>query len=160
MDASPMLDVVHVNAEYDHLENVSDHDPVLARFSLPLVEVNFQSDKFYVSEGDGFGSLTVVLEATSAVTVTVQYTTTAQTAVPGEDYVTSQGEIKFAPGETSATINIPLIDNDQIQVLDRTFLVTLSDPIDGILGSIYETIVYIMDDEIPFLIYLPIIMVE
>lgn len=160
MDASPMLDVVHVNAEYDHLENVSDHDPVLARFSLPLVEVNFQSDKFYVSEGDEFGSLTVVLEATSAVTVTVQYTTTAQTAIPGDDYVTSQGEIKFAPGETSATINIPLIDNDQIQVLERTFLVTLADPIEGILGSIYETIVYIMDDEIPFLIYLPVIIVE
>lgn len=157
LDADPALDVVHINAEFDYLEKISDHDPVLARFSLSTVEVDFQELEYYVSEGDDFANITVQLSASSAVTVTVSFTTTAQTAIPDEDYVTSQGEIQIGPGMTTASIAIPLIDNDLIQLDTRTFLVTLSNPVEGILGINYQATVIILDDELLFTIYLPVL---
>jgi hypothetical protein len=158
--ADAILDVVHVNAEYDHLERISDHDPVLARFTLPLVEVAFPEATFTVSESAGFANITVVLEATSVVTVSVEYKTTALTAIPDEDYLPMKGEVDIAPGLTTATISIPIIDNLVRDELYKTFLVTLTNPDEAILGLQYEITVIIVDDETPLIVYLPIVVKE
>ena len=158
--ADAIMDVVHVNAEYDYLERISDHDPVLARFTLPLVEVAFPEATFTVSESAGFANLTVVLEATSVVTVSVEYKTTALTAIPDVDYVPLKGAVDIAPGQTTATISIPIIDNLVRDELYKTFLVTLANPIEAILGLQYEITVIIVDDETPLIVYLPIVVKE
>ena len=62
--------------------------------------------------------------------------TTAATA--GEDYTAATGALRFAPGETSKTVSIEILD-DGIHEADETFTVTLSNPTGIVLGSAAAT---------------------
>ena len=55
-------------------------------------------------------------------------------ATAGEDYTAANGALRFAPGETSKTISIEILD-DGIHEADETFTVTLSNPTGIVLGS-------------------------
>ena len=48
--------------------------------------------------------------ATSASTVSVNYTTTNGSAVAGTDYTTTSGTLTFGPGQTEQNISVPIID--------------------------------------------------
>lgn len=57
----------------------------------------------------------------------VQYATREDTAKAGQDFTQTEGTLKFAPGETSATIKVPIIDDDDIED-DESFFMALSNP--------------------------------
>jgi hypothetical protein len=61
--------------------------------------------------------------------VSASYATglTAGTATPGVDYMPVSGSVIFAPGETSKTIDVPVI-GDNVREPNETFFVTLSNP--------------------------------
>ncbi len=59
--------------------------------------------------------------------VTVQYATSNQTAVAGDDYTASRGIVIFDPGATRGVVEIEVI-NDEVPEPDETFHVTLSNP--------------------------------
>ena len=65
------------------------------------------------TEGDD-ASLDFVVKLSPAAsdTVTVAYATSDGTATAGSDYQTTSGELTFAPGETTMTISVPIIDDD------------------------------------------------
>ncbi|MFM6369072.1 MAG: Calx-beta domain-containing protein, partial [Dolichospermum sp.] len=77
--------------------------------------------------------LTVTLSAASTTTVTVQYATGYSYssgdygASSDNDYTTTTGTLTFNPGETTKTINVPILD-DNFSEFDETFSVTLSNP--------------------------------
>ena len=69
--------------------------------------------------------------------MSVAYETVGITAVPAEDFDQTTGTVTFAVGETSKTIDIPIVDDNQ-QEEDETFNVTLdsdSTPGGAILGA-------------------------
>jgi large repetitive protein len=106
-----------------------------------------------VTEGDAGTStatFTISLSAASARTVTANWATSAGTATPGTDYVTTSGSRSFAPGETSKTVSIS-VDGDTVDEDDETFTVTLSAPTNATIadGSGLGTI--IDDDASPTL---------
>jgi hypothetical protein len=82
--------------------------------------------------------LTVTLSAASTTTVTVQYATSSfyygdyGYASPGDDYTPTTGTVTFNAGETTKTINVPILD-DNFSESDKTFNVTLSNPTDAVL---------------------------
>ncbi|MBN1921819.1 MAG: hypothetical protein JW892_11275 [Anaerolineae bacterium] len=82
-----------------------------------------------VSEGDT-GSFNAVFEVTlspaSDQTVTVDYTTTAGTALPGSDYLATSGTLTFMPGETAKPIPVTIYGDIIDEGESEAFMVDLS----------------------------------
>jgi hypothetical protein len=71
-------------------------------------------------------NFTVTLTGNTVKTVTVRLQTTNATAVAGSDYVARSELLNFAPGETTKTIALTVLD-DTLPEDTETFLVRLSD---------------------------------
>jgi len=81
------------------------------------------------------------------VTVTVDYATAAVSAVPGVDYLETQGTLEFAPGTVYLPLVVPLL-NDTVPESPKSFRIELSNPTDGAsLGSISAATVTISDTD-------------
>ncbi|MGE4427129.1 MAG: Calx-beta domain-containing protein [Solirubrobacteraceae bacterium] len=92
-------------------------------------------------------ALTVTLDDPSPQPLSVVYATADGTAKAGEDYRATSGRLTFAAGQTSRTITVPVRGNALHQA-DRSFTVTLKDPVDVRLGSTGKTAtVRITDDD-------------
>ena len=85
---------------------VSDDDPPPPA-SKPSITVGDAT----AGEGDGAIEFTVELSAASAGTVTVYYSIWGGTATAYDDYRPAWGSVVFAPGETSKTVPVSLIDD-------------------------------------------------
>jgi Calx-beta domain/Bacterial Ig domain/RTX calcium-binding nonapeptide repeat (4 copies)/von Willebrand factor type A domain/Bacterial cadherin-like domain len=84
-----------------------------------------------VNEGAGQAVFTVTLSSPSKDTITVRYTTSDGTALGGTDYTPTTGVLTFAPGETSKTIAVPVLNDTAAPVHEgpETFTLTLSEPV-------------------------------
>lgn len=69
-------------------------------------------------------AFTVSLSEPAQITFTVQYSTTAITAVAGQDYTHVAGTLTFSPGQTSTTIQVPTL-TDTINEAAETFRLRL-----------------------------------
>ena len=79
-----------------------------------LPEVNFESINFSVDEPAEDGARTnaevgVLLSAESQTAVTVDFHTEAVTATPGQDYIDVATTLRFPPGVTRRTVNVPIL---------------------------------------------------
>ncbi|MEZ4870532.1 MAG: Calx-beta domain-containing protein [Caldilineaceae bacterium] len=84
----------------------------------------FDHNAYIVDEGAGTATMTVLLTAVSARPITLDYATSDGTATAGSDYTVTNGTLTFAPGETSQSFAIPILD-DQLDEVDETILVAL-----------------------------------
>ena len=75
-------------------------------------------------------SVTVTRTGDVSASTTVGYATSDGTATAGSDYTAVSGTLTFAPGETSKTVTVPLL-NDNVYEGNETFNVTLSNPSGG-----------------------------
>jgi hypothetical protein len=103
----------------------------------------------------GEGAKTVTLEVTkagsTAQTVTVQYAGQTGPNFPaatlGTDFKLAPGTLTFAPGETSKSITVEIVD-DSIAEADETFLVVLSSPTpSGVTLTKAVAVVKIVDND-------------
>ena len=78
-----------------------------------------------VNEGAGTMTFTVTLSAASGQSVSVNYGMINQTALSGSDYTAGSGSLTFAPGTTTQTITVPIV-NDNVYEISETFAVNLS----------------------------------
>jgi len=67
----------------------------------------------------------VTMSAASSQSVTVNYATANATATAGSDYTAASGQLTFAPGETSKTVNVAVL-GDTIDEPNETFTLNLS----------------------------------
>ena len=100
------------------------------------------------NSGTKTGTVTVNLNAVTDKTVTVDYTTANNTAISGIDYTATSGQLSFAPGETTKTINVNIL-GDSIAETNKSFFVNLSNPTNSFIdpNSTGPGIVTIIDDE-------------
>ena len=77
---------------------------------------------------------TVALASATGVPVWIHYATSDGTARAGLDYTATSGTLYIAPGETSATISVP-VTADTEPGPDRTFSLVLSEPANVTLGT-------------------------
>lgn len=99
---------------------ITDNDPA------PKITIGDVS----VDEAAGAAVFTVSLSGPSGQEVRVNFTTAKGTATAEVDYSTTAGTLVFAPGETSKTISVPIID-DSIVETNETFKVSLSRAVNG-----------------------------
>jgi DNA-binding beta-propeller fold protein YncE len=76
---------------------------------------------------------TVSLSAPFAEPVTVSYATADGSGVAGTNYTATSGTLSFAPGVTTETIRVPILDSGS-QTTSLTFTVNLSNPEGGSLS--------------------------
>jgi hypothetical protein len=78
--------------------------------------------------------------------ISVDYVTSDGTATAGTDYVFKSGQVSFTAGERSRFIEIT-VNGDQVEELNETFMVTLSNPVGASLARSVATGTILNDDE-------------
>jgi Calx-beta domain len=99
------------------------------------------------SEGGGNVTFTVSLDAPSGLDVSVAYATANGSANAGSDYTTKSGGVTLAPGETSKTFTVILLD-DALDEDNETFGVSLSGPVNATVAD-GQAVGTITDDDPP-----------
>jgi hypothetical protein len=99
-----------------------------------------------VGEGEGTATITVLLDGVSDRTVTVDYATSDSTARAGSDYTSANGTLSFAPGVSSQTFAVSIVD-DGADEEDETIVLTLSGPMHAVLGVPSQAVLAIIDDD-------------
>jgi hypothetical protein len=97
-------------------------------------ELNVEDEQ--ESEGDSGRHpmrFTVTLSDAAPKPVRVRYATADGSAVAGEDYVATSGELTFPPGATSRAVSVAVI-GDGVREGDEDFQLVLSDPVGAVLG--------------------------
>jgi uncharacterized delta-60 repeat protein len=89
--------------------------------------INFSTNAYTITESGPVATLTVLRAGQNTGTVSVAYFTTDGSAFAGSDYTTTSGTLNFASGETSKTINVPIID-DAVGEPNEAFTMTLLNP--------------------------------
>ncbi len=114
------------------------------------VYLSFAKPNYEVGEDIGKATITVERVGDAAREASVDFTTSAGTAIPGKDYVDQSGTLTFAPLELEKTIIVPIIDNGARDVA-RTVHLTLSRPSGGVtfLPAATSVILTIHDDDRP-----------
>jgi hypothetical protein len=85
-----------------------------------------------VLEGAGPLAFTVTLSKASADPVTVEWATEDDSAKAGADYTAASGTLTFAPGTTTQTIAVPVVD-DQVVEGVKQLLLRLKRPVNATL---------------------------
>ncbi|MYB29013.1 MAG: hypothetical protein F4X38_07720, partial [Acidimicrobiaceae bacterium] len=110
--------------------------------SATVAVVNDDDPAFLVADAEGpEGGGSVTFNVTAPVyddEMTVDWTTSDGTATAGQDYTADSGTLRFAPGETSKTITVDVLDDD-VHEPDETFTVTLSNPTEASIGRATAT---------------------
>lgn len=111
---------------------------------LPTLSVSDAS----VVEGDsGVQALSFEVQLSGAISedVTVRYSTVNGTATAGSDYTAKSGILTIPAGQTTATIQIPVLSNT-IYELDETLTLKLSQPANAVLLTPKATGTILNDD--------------
>jgi hypothetical protein len=119
--------------------------------------LNFDNATYSVNEGDGHVTVTVNRSGNAGGAATVTYATSDTAALTNCnvfngiassrcDYATSVGTLRFAAGETSKTISIPIVD-DAYAEGPENFSITLSNATGENLGAVSTATITITDNE-------------
>ncbi len=116
-------------------------------------ELAFTASDFYVNENSGSFVVTVERLAGVAEAVSVRYEVFNGSAEAGADYLANAGVLEFAPGQTSATFTVAILDDDVAEG-SETISVALTDPLPNrgrwekaILGTPNMATLTVIDDE-------------
>jgi hypothetical protein len=115
--------------------------------SIPTPSIQLSSSNYTVGESGTSVTVTVNRSGNSDGQVSVDYFTTAGSALPGQDYTNASGTLTFASGVTTQNFSVPIINDSEIEQ-DETFSVTLRSRLGGVtIGNPGSAVVTITDDD-------------
>ncbi|GAB3332649.1 hypothetical protein GCM10027429_12250 [Marivirga atlantica] len=100
-----------------------------------ITEIQFTSTEGNGSEAISSHQFAVELTRSAAIPVTVDYSVTGTATGSGTDYTLTNGTLTIAAGNTSGTLEITGIVDDEIVEQNETVIVTLANPNNAILGT-------------------------
>jgi hypothetical protein len=135
----PGVDTVIADAA-DKVSSDCEHVTGLPKPALSVADVS-------QPEGNSTSTLsfTVRLSKAAPLQVQVAYATADGTATAGSDYTATSGRLTFAPGETSQTVDVPIL-GDTVVEPDESFSITLSAPVNAVLARATATATLVNDD--------------
>jgi hypothetical protein len=137
---NPSAKLILASANTTRTHTITDDDP------LPSVSFALASSSTAESAN---AQLTVNLSAVSGRAVTVNYSVTGGTAnVADATVVGAPGTLTFAPGQTTKTIDVTVVD-DTLDEADETVVVTLATPGNATIGGIASHTLTITDNDNP-----------
>jgi uncharacterized delta-60 repeat protein len=135
----------------------ADHT-MTAVYLTPPKTVQFDLSNYIVSEIVGKATINVTRSGDTTAAATVSYTTSdtagaspcnsVNTGIASSrcDYETTLGTLKFAAGETSKTVYVPIVDDSYLEG-NESLTISLSNPSGGTLGSPSSAMITIVDNE-------------
>ncbi len=135
LDRVSLQGIVSIVGETENVLTV-DPDPedgfadVDGRTVTPLVEglPRFSpSGDVEINEEDGEAVITLLLDAPASEAIAIDFTTVSGSAISGEDFLQTSGEIEFSAGMTTTTVSVSIVD-DQITEAAEQFFVDFSTP--------------------------------
>jgi Tol biopolymer transport system component len=111
-----------------------------------VATVQFNSANYNVGEGAGSAAVTVSRSGDTSGTATVEFFTSDGSALQRSDYNFASGSVSFAPGETSKTFNVIIVDDLYVES-SETFNVVLGNTTGAIHGSLPSATVTITDND-------------
>ncbi|WP_460751134.1 retention module-containing protein, partial [Marinomonas epiphytica] len=116
---------------YDEQISIEIEDNDTADVTVPVVSIDY----VYAIEGQEYAEFTVSLSEPSSTDVTIDYDVLGVGATAGEDYENATGTITIPAGQTSAVVQIPIVDDIEVENMEMAF-VTLSNVTgDAVLGD-------------------------
>ena len=112
---------------------VDDDLPPKVQFTLATAPVAEATTPALITVG--LFSAATNLPTAAAKTITVKFATANGTAKAGTDYMATAGTLTFAPGDTTKTIEVPIVDDPAVES-EEYFTVTLATPVNATLGAI------------------------
>jgi hypothetical protein len=112
---------------------------------LPVVMTDFGSDMYSVKETADLANITVTLNQTSSVLVTVTFASDDGTATDGYDYAAVGGALRFDVGEMTQAFAVPVLGDAALEG-EETVRLVLSAPIHATLGVPSEAVLTIVDN--------------
>ena len=122
-----------------HTFTITDND------DAPVVDFNAVTSNG--AESVSSKALTVDLSSVSGQDVTVDFAVTGTATGSGTDYTLANGTLTISAGNTSGTITIASIVDDNTAESNETVIVTLSNPSNATLGSDDVHTYTIMDND-------------
>jgi solute carrier family 8 (sodium/calcium exchanger) len=120
------------------------------------IVIEFAAPFYSCLESEGSLEVHVIRSGPTDNVCQVHYKTRDGTAIAGEDFTFSEGDLIFQQGEVEAIIEIPIIDDDSHEP-DEDFFIDLSNPSSkGLpikLGEVSAAVVTIIDDDDPGVLY-------
>lgn len=123
--------------------------PTFTPTALPVI--SFANATYSVTEGDGDGIITVILDRPAGQPVTVNYTTTNITAFAPNDYSPTNGLLTFPTGVTTQTFNVPVVDDNVDDPDLEQVGLSLSNPQNATLGLNPAVLEIIDNDPLPLI---------
>lgn len=111
--------------------------------------LSFSQPFYQIEESGGRATITVLRRKGLSGAVSVTYATSpGPWTVPGVHYEETTGQLDFGPGESSKTFDIIIRDDDPPRGDgNRTVNVTLSQPVNALLGAPTNVVLTIIDSE-------------
>jgi len=118
----------------------------LNSFDVPIV--GFESDESQTIENAGTAEISIQISSESPYAVTVDYQVAAGSADGGGvDYTLANGTLTFEPNQTTPeTIDVQITD-DTLPEDNETIVLTLTNPVNAIIGSKSKHTLTIVDDD-------------
>jgi Domain of unknown function (DUF4347)/Glucose / Sorbosone dehydrogenase/PA14 domain/Calx-beta domain len=119
--------------------------------SAGTIEIDPASNAITVNESGTKATITVLRKNGTNSTATVDYTTNdgpagPNGAVAGSDYTATTGTLTFLPGESSKTVDIPIL-NDTVSEQTETFNFAIGRTTGAGLGILRTSTITILDDD-------------
>lgn len=111
---------------------------------------------YTAQESEGSVTLTATLSSPLPITITLTALTADGTALSGGDYIPLSQTLTFAPGVTTVTFTVALVEDAQIEE-QEAFSVTLTAPTHTTLGSPATATIFIMDSSPQHKLYLSLV---
>ena len=138
------VQAVAVNSFGQGIGSVTSFPFVDSQLVAPVA--SFASPGSTVSEAAGTVSVAVQLSAPSTTAFTIPFTL-GGTATPGADYTAPALTLSFVPGQTIATVDLPIRD-DTVHEATETIVITLGTPTGGVaLGNASVYTLSIQDND-------------
>jgi hypothetical protein len=114
--------------------------------AIESATADFSSATYSADEEAGTAQITITLDVAWPRTVSVGYATSDGTAQAPDDYATISGTLDFAPGSTSAVLEVPIADDD-LEEGDETILLTLTAGSHAVIGDHSPATLIIRDND-------------
>ncbi|MDZ5458442.1 Calx-beta domain-containing protein [Azohydromonas lata] len=142
---SRFLDLLLTNPVNATLGDTRAHMVLPSHHDGSAASPGVQAAALHARETDTTLDFVVTLDAPSARSVSVAYSTVDGTARAGSDYVAQSGQVVFAPGQTLQVLHVALLDDARAESTE-TFSLRLANPV----GSEPAPVVArILDNETP-----------
>ncbi len=120
-----------VEGQFGVYEFTLEVRPALA----PMPTISFTNLPYRQRKSGGSQLVTVSLNQPPTRTIAIDYTTADGTALAGSDYTATSGTLVWAPGSgADQSFSVP-IQNATSPKADKTYTITLSRPVNGIIGG-------------------------